>query len=185
MKKIIYALVLCILFCFSACSYNHQQTTPPNITEGQFPFYIEYIYNDETYKYHDAVVCNYVGLEDNHGWSMPQKIRVWESCLQSSGEQYKDILIIDRYQEKSIFTKGRTNLCSFVYLCFGSADYYMGEEKYFGICEPCFYYYESFENNSGTVSGERTILTDEQLEKYFGIKIVRFETSSPIKNEYE
>ncbi len=185
MKRIISIIVVFTLICLSICSCAHKDETSPKITEGQFSFCVEYIYNGETYKYENTILCNYVGLEDNHGWKSHSKIRAWESKLQSSEEEYSDTLIVEQYGVESLFTKGRTNMSSFVYLSFGRADYYMGENEYSDIDAPCFYYYESFRNSSGTQSAEKTVLTDEQLEEYFGIKVIRFDFSSPLENEYE
>ena len=185
MKKIFSGILIIVLICFSMFSCANKDHTPPKIREGQFSFVVEYVYNEENYKYEDTVLCNYVGLEDNHGWKSPAKIRTWANTLQSSGKNYSDILIVEQYNVESLFTKGRTNACSFVYLSFGRADYYMGEKEYSDVAAPCFYYYESFKNSSGMQSGEETVLTKEQLEEYFGIKVVRFDFSSPIENEYE
>jgi len=185
MKKTSSIIALFVLLCLFISSCGYQKSLPPKIKEGAFPFCVEYVYNGEAYKYEDAILCNYVGLKPNKGWKSPDKIRDWESNLQSSGEDYRDILIVRQYGVESLFTKGRTNTCSFVYLSFGRADYYMGEKNFSEIDAPCFYYYESFKNSSGTQSGERTVLTEEQLEEYFGIEVVEFDFSSPIKNEYE
>ena len=185
MKKIFSGILIIVLICFSMCSCADKDHTPPKIADGQFSFSVEYVYNGKAYKYEDAVLCNYVGLKDNQGWRSPAKIRGWEDYLQSSGEHYRDILVLEQYGVESLFTKGRTNNCSFVYLSFGRANYYMGEKEYSDIDAPCFYYDESFKNSSGTQSGENTVLTEEQLEEYFGIKVVEFNFSSPIENEYE
>ena len=186
MKKIISIIMVLTLIFLSICSCAPKDETPPKITEGEFSFCVEYIYNGQTYKYEDTILCNYVGLlSKKSGVKSPNTIRGWESTLQSSGESYSDVLVVKQYGVESILTKGRTNTSSFVYLSFGRADYYMGEKEYFDNEAPCFYYYESFKNASGTPSNERTVLTEEQLEKYFGIKVVEFDFSSPIENEYE
>ena len=186
MKRIISIIAIFTLICVSICSCAPKDETPPKIKEGTFSFCVEYIYKGETYKYEDTILCNYVGLlTKKSGVKSPNTIRDWESTLQSSSESYNDVLVVKQYGVESIFTKGRTNTCSFVYLSFGRADYYMGENEYSDIDAPCFYYYESFKNSSGTQSGENTVLTEEQLEEYFGIKVVEFNFSSPIQNEYE
>ena len=184
MKKTSAVIVLLALLCLFVSSCGYQKSLPPKIKEGEFSFFVEYTYNGKTYQYEDEILCNYVGLKPNQGWGSPDKIRDWESNLQSSGEDYRDILIVEQYGVESLFTKGRINTCSFVYLSFGRADYYMGEKILDVNDAPCFYYYESFKNSSGTQSGENTVLTEEQLEEYFGIKVVEFDFSSPIENQY-
>ena len=186
MKKWFSIIALLLLLSLFISSCANQKLLQPKIKEGIFPFCVEYIYNGETYKYEDEIVCNYVGLNPNRAaWGAPDKIRDWGSNLKSTQEEYRDILIVEQYNVKSLFTKDRINSCSFVYLSFGRANYYMGEKEYSDIDAPCFYYYESFKNSNGTQSGENTVLTEEQLEEYFGIKVVEFNFSSPIQNEYE
>ena len=185
MKKWFSIIALLLLLSLFISSCANQKLLQPKIKEGIFPFCVEYIYNGETYKYEDEIVCNYVGLKPNQGLGTPDKIRDWGSNLKSTQEEYRDILIVKQYNVKSLFTKDRMNSCSFVYLSFGRADYYMGESILNVNDTPCLYYHESFENSSGTQSGENTVLTEEQLEEYFGIKVIRFDFSSPIENEYE
>lgn len=185
MKKLSSIIALLILLCLFVSSCDNQKSLSPKIKEGEFAFRVEYTYNGETYKYEDAILCNYIGLKPNQGWGTPDKIRDWKSTLQTSGDDYTDILIVEKYGVESLFTKGRTNSCSFVYLTFGRADYYMGEKILNVNDAPCFYYYESFKNSSGTQSGEKTVLTEEQLKEYFDINVVEFEFPLPIENEYE
>lgn len=181
MKKtrVIIAILLCsLLLCLTSCVSFQEDDTPPKIKKGEFPYSVAFTLDGETYTYEGTVACKYEGTILIGGHLLREK-REW------SEEPGKNILLIQEYDTASIFTPNRTNNCSFVYLCFGKADYYMGEEKYEDTAIPCFYYYEGFTNAEGRHLIEQTVLTEEQLEEYFGIKVTKFDFSSPIKNEYE
>ena len=84
----------------------------PEITYGEFPFRLEYEINGERVVVEDTVVCEYGGV----GWDEGQgKHRTWEGYLASSGEE--NVLVV---------TDGTRKIYCYV----GSAEYYMGDEKY-------------------------------------------------------
>ena len=56
---------------------------------------------------------------------------------------------------------------------------------YYETSKPCFYYHEKYQIAEKVQKWERTVLTEEQLEEYFGLKIIRFEFSEPIQNEFK
>ena len=82
---------------------------------------------------------------------------------------------------ESIFTKGRINFESFVFVDYGTAEYYMGDTTSISSYEPRIRYYEEHDEKPDV---SFTTLTNEQLERYFGIKIIRFEFSEPIENKF-
>ena len=54
MKKFLcISLVIAISLSFSGCFFSHETEAPPKITEGMFPFYVEFTINGETYIYED------------------------------------------------------------------------------------------------------------------------------------
>ena len=61
----------------------------------------------------------------------------------------------------------------------------MGESDYSEISKPCFYYHEKYQIDEKAQEWKHTVLTEEQLEEYFGLKIIRFEFSGPIQNEFK
>lgn len=173
-------LIFATIVSLVSCTKNSKL---PEITEQEFPFYIEYSVHGEKTVINDTIICKFVGLIPNIGYKLPATIREWSEKLKSTNSFYTDLLIIEDYQKKSIF-KDRINSCSFVYLSFGRAEYYMGESEYSQTAIPCFYYHESFKNQNGTQSGYDTILSKEQLRDFFDIEIIQFSFESPIVNTY-
>ena len=85
---------------------------------------------------------------------------------------------------ESALVSGRVNIESRVHLFYGSGGYYLGdpEDAHRG---PKIRYTERYQTGpkESTVTG--TDLNYEQLEELFGIKVIRFEFSSPIENTFE
>lgn len=147
---------------------------PPKIETGEFPFLVEYEMNGERFIIKDSVVCEF----DGYDLSVPSinKPRKWKEYLKS-GEEDKCI-IINQENEKSSIKKHRNNEWARLELFYGCAEYYMGDPTAWSLVTkyPQFIYYEEF---------KQTKLSEKDLEKYFGIKIIRFEFSEPIENEFE
>ncbi len=183
MKKLLSViLIITISFSLSGCNIFHKTEAPPKITEGEFPFYVEFIFNGETYVYEDTVMCSFDGY-DYSAWF--QKPRTWFAKFKSSNEHPTNKTILKETNTKSVLVESRINNESQLKLSCGRGDYYMGESKFYELSKPCFYYHEIYQIDEKTEEWKHTILTEEQLEKYFGLKIVRFEFSNPIKNEFK
>lgn len=174
------SLIIMIAVCLFLCPKSNAS---PEITKQEFPFCIEYSVEGQIFKLEDTVVCEFDGFSPNSGHKSPDIIRSWSEKFKSTDNSYSDVLIVEEYNKKSIL-KNRTNLCSFVYLSVGHAEYYMGD-KYKEIEAPCFYYYESFERLNGYVSGEYTVLSEEQLKDFFDIEIISVSFKPPIENSFD
>ena len=85
---------------------------------------------------------------------------------------------------ESVLVKDRINTESEVNLFYGSGGYYLGDPED-AERGPCINYVEEYKTSEKVTHSEVTSLTNEQLEKYFGIKVIRFEFSSPIENKFE
>ena len=85
---------------------------------------------------------------------------------------------------ESVLVKGRINTESKINLFYGDGGYYLGDPED-GERAPCINYVEEYKASEKVTYSEVTALTNEQLEEYFGIKVIRFEFSSPIENEFE
>ena len=82
----------------------------------------------------------------------------------------------------------RLNEQSRVVLNYGMADYYMGDKfNSVGLiyAKPFFYYSERYKTDEGITYNTGEKLSEKDLEKYFGIKIIRFEFSKPIRNTFK
>ena len=82
------SMFFCIAFALSGCAKDH---TAPQIIEAEFPFYLEYTLNGESYVYEDIIICTFNGLGYNHGHKSPNTVRTWSEKLSSTDEYYKDI----------------------------------------------------------------------------------------------
>lgn len=182
MKKIFSAiLILAVILGLSGCFCFRETEAPPKITEGEFPFYIEFIFNGKTYIYEDAVVCSFGGYDAS---ALFQKPRTWDEKFQSNGGYITNKLIFEETDSPSALNESRINEESKFMLSCGRGDYYMGESEYSAVGKPCFYYHEIYKIDEKTSKHEKTVLSEKQLEEIFGLKIVRFEFSEPIKNEF-
>ena len=182
MKRLFSILIAFIMiFCLSGCKKGYEPA--PKITEGEFPFVLEYEIDGERYIIEDTVVCKFSGYDLSNPFPFTDYSRIWYESLKSGEEQKRLILEFEENTE-SVLVKGRTNIESKVILFYGSGGYYLGDSQYAEKI-PCINYVEEYKTSEKVTHSEITPLTNEQLEEYFGIKIIRFEFSSPIENKFE
>ncbi len=181
MKRIfLLAISLLLLFSLTGCIVKFYIN--PQITDGEFPFVLEYEIDGERYLIEDTVVCSFDGYDPTNPFTMfPQ--REWEESLKSGNEDDFGIVLMELEENtESVFVDGRINYEHKVFLEYGGAAYYMGDADGFFYKEPSIRYYEEHDEKPDV---SFTTLTNEQLEEYFGIKIIRFEFSEPIENKFE
>ncbi len=182
MKRLFSILVVFLMiFCLSGCEKGYEPA--PQITEGEFPFVLEYEMDGQRYIIEDTVVCSFDGYDLSDPFPFIDYSRSWYQSLKSGEEQKRLILELDKNTE-SVLTKGRINTESNVNLFYGSGGYYLGDPED-SKRVPCINYVEEYKTTEKVIHYEVTKLTNEQLEEYFGIKIVRFEFSSPIENRFK
>ena len=164
-------IVLCVLTMVS-CGFMAAA-----ITEGEFPIYLEYEINGERYIIDDIVVCSYNGI-DTTGL-IPSR---WYS-VSLKNESNKTLMVFEDNTESKL-TKGRINEEASIRLHIGNGGYYLGDpdDKDY---TPYISYDERYKTEPKVTHNDVTKLTNEQLEEIFGIKIIRFEFSSPIENAFE
>ena len=170
-----------MIFCLSGCEKGYEPA--PQITEGEFPFVLEYEINGERYLIADTVVCSFDGYDLSNPFPFMDYSRTWYESLKSGQEQKRLILELEGNAE-SVLVKGRINTESKINLFYGSVGYYLGDPEDVERV-PCINYVEEYKTSEKVTHNEVTPLTKEQLEEYFGIKIIRFEFSSPIENKFE
>ena len=186
MKKL-FLLLVSLLLVLSITGCEERFDPAPMIMEGEFPFVVEYEMNGERYLIEDTVVCAFDGYEVNNfaifGYPSSRK---WNMTLKSTGKEYHSIVIMEfDPNTESLLFKNRINEESYVRLYLGNGGYYMGDpddDKSNPIIEYV-EHYTIIKDRMGSIDG--TTLSNEQLEKHFGIKIIRFEFSSPIENTFE
>lgn len=159
-----------------------ENQVPPQITEGEFPFVVEYEIDGNTYIIEDTVICSFSGYDYSAWFTKP---RTWNEYLKSRGEG--KTVIFQEENNYSVLKPRRLNERSRVVLNYGSAEYYMGDPNQRGMiyAKPFFYYSERYATDERTTHNTGTELSEEELEKHFGIKIKRFEFSKPIKNKFK
>jgi hypothetical protein len=169
------ALLAAIMLC--GCDETQK---PPTIEEGEFPFHFIYELNGETYDIEDVVVCRWSGFDHSAWFTKP---RTWDECLKSGT---KRISILNDENVPSVIKPERINSRIEVYLDYGTGDYYMGENMSGRTRnKPKISYIEEYSESSNVTHIESTPLTDKQYEEYFGIKVVEFTFSKPIKNTFK
>ncbi len=181
MKRIIsITIVLVIVFCLSGCQKEYEPA--PQITEGEFPFVLEYELNGERYLIEDTVLCSFDDYDHSNSFSFKYS-RSWRAWLKSKDEA-KVVLLDLGNDAESKLTKGRINTESKVNLFYGFGGYYLGDPNEANGA-PCINYIENYKISEKETMIDRTALTVEELEEYFGIRIIRFEFSDPIENIFE
>jgi len=150
---------------------------PPTITYGEFPFRFVYELDGVIYEVEDAVICEFRNMGSYITY------RTWNNSLKSGAGQ---IIILSDENANSVLKPERVNDTSAVFLDYGMSAYYMGDpnNKENPHRKPHVCYYENY-HKGGAEYRDSTPLTEEQLEKHFGIKIIEFEFSEPIKNTFE
>ena len=83
-----------------------------------------------------------------------------------------------------MLVKGRINTEARVILYSGSGGYYLGDPND-KEDHPAINYVETYKISEKVSYTDLTELSYNQLEKLFGIKIIRFEFSEPIENKFE
>ena len=153
----------------------------PEITEGEFPFVLEYELDGKRYLIEDTVCCYFEGYDTTNAFT-PICPRTWHQSL-NSGDESKRILLELAPNLESVLVKDRINEESRVILYYGDGGYYLGDPDYANRC-PSIKYVEKYKTSEKVWHSEHTELSYEELEEFFGIKIIRFEFSNPIENKF-
>lgn len=155
---------------------------PPVIQTGEFPFKVTYEVNGETFTIEDTVICTYNGLDHSAWFGKP---RTWNEYLKSRDEE-KTVLLKDE-NVNSVLKTTRIDDEIRVVLHYGMGAYYMGDPNAKSLIhgKPHICYSEKYTEQPSTIHYESTKLSKKDLEKYFGIKILEFQFSKPIKNTFK
>ncbi len=145
----------------------------PEVTYGEFPFRIVYEYNGERITLEDTLIIEYEGMGYNEGWGYYNRWKkYYKSSLLSSNQAITehDFILFDSF----ITGLGSTAITFEL----GSANYYMGFEE----TDP-FWIYEGIKPGDIVISNskETRAISEEELQKRFGIKIIERHISQPIE----
>jgi len=185
MKRIIILLIaISFTFTISGCAKGYEPV--PKTINGEFPFVLEYEMNGERYLIEDTVICSFEGHDLSDPFPFIDYKRTWSAELKS-GEEEKRLIIEFPENTESLLVEGRINTESRLLLCYGSGGYYLGDPNDIEreACIPAIKYVEEYKTSEKVSHVETTPLKDKELEKIFGIKIIRFEFCNPIKNSFE
>lgn len=176
-------IILSLLFImsFSGCEKNYEPM--PVVTQGEFPFVIEYEFNGQRYLIEDTVICTFEGYDLSNPFPFIPYSRSWEASLKS-GEEEKRLLIELDPNTESFLVEGRINKEHKILLNYGQGGYYLGDPNDADRM-PCINYVEKYQTGPKETTVSVTALSPAELEQLFGIRMIRFEFSSPIENTFE
>jgi hypothetical protein len=153
---------------------------PPIIKHGEFPFHLKYELNGKVYEINDTVVCDFDMIGENGG--SIGKERMWKEHLKSGKDR---ITLISDNDVPSVIHPKRINSKIEVYYNYGSATFFMDDPSGSTSEKPQVEYIETYNKSSRVTVIDATPLSAKQLQKYFGIKIISYDYSPPIKNTYK
>ncbi len=182
MKKLalIFTLIF-TLFGLTACEKGYEDA--PMITDGEFPFVVEYELDGEKHIISDTVYCTFDGYDKSNGFPFIDYSRTWYASLKSGNEENR-LLIEFPANSESFLTEGQVNVESRVILYYGNGGYYLGDPNDIDR-GPCINYVEKYRSSEKVSHVISTEMSFEQLEELFGIKVLKFEFASPIENEFK
>ncbi len=154
---------------------------PPTIKYGEFPFHLIYEFNGEIYDIEDVVVCEFDGFDISGGFG---ERRTWDEYLKSGKDRIS--IFVDK-NVPSVLNPERINTRAEVYIDFGTGEYYMGDPngKSGTHGKPNIFYVERYDISDKITMNDATNLTEKQVEEFFGIKIIKWDFSEPMKNEFK
>ena len=152
-----------ILICLVSLPFIASTLIGPKIKYGEFPFRLEYEIRGQVVVVEDTIICKTDGI--NFDFLTP--FRKWKNYLASGKE------LQTKFREVSLLIDDINKIG----VTLDSAGYYMGlrEEKYAkdGPVFDIFLFYSEY---------SRMPISTEKLWNEYGIRIISFEPSPPLKN---
>ena len=84
-------VVMCGIISIIVVLDDFAPKKPPQITEGEFPFYVEYEMNGQRYILEDTIMCKFTGI--HYDSTTLTQHRMWDMSLKS-GNEIRHILFI-------------------------------------------------------------------------------------------
>ncbi|OPH61825.1 hypothetical protein BC351_00875 [Paenibacillus ferrarius] len=136
--------------------------------------------NGETFELNDTVVCDFDKIAVDS--EMFYKERMWKEHLENGT---KRITILSENNVRSIIKPNRIDSKIEIYYNYGSATFFMGDPTGSTSEKPQIKYIETYSERPNVTVIDATPLTAEQLQEHFGIKIISYSFSPPIKNTFK
>ena len=142
----------------------------PAVKYGEFPFRLTYEIGDSQHVIEDTIVCKFSGFEM---CGSAGKYRKWEEYLKSGKERItlldcRDMELMDRWGNRILE----------LYFDYGNAQYYMGDEV--GISNSIPYMYQKADGSIGF-----SAISAEKAYETYQIKLIRWEASPPVQNNFQ
>ena len=169
-------LLLLTTFVVTIYIYPSVFALSPRIEYGEFPFRIVYKIDGVTHEIEDVIEARFTGIQMGS--------RRWTSNVRNGTNMR--ISIFRDSDVPSIFTRGRINESIEISFWVGTAGYYMGDRRSNYSPGPKINYRETYRmstGGTGTNTVSRTI-TKQQLADHFGIEILEWNFSEPIRNQF-
>lgn len=173
-------ILLLLIIALVVWARNIPDPLPPTIKHGEFPFHLKYEMNGKTYDVNDTVVCDFDYIGVNGGGF--GKIRWWKELLESGTNR---ITILKENNVPSIIKPNRIDSKIEIYYNYGFATYFMGDPRGSVSEKPKIEYIETYSERPNVIVTDATPLSAEQLQTNFGIKIISYTVSPPIKNTFK
>ena len=139
-----------------AMLFSAKKSYEPKTKQGEFPFSLTYKVNGETTTIKNTYVCVFEGV----GWDTGRGFyRKWNGYVKETG--LENVLIFEDSKIK-------------VFCQVGDPQFYMGDDKNL-----------SWENNLIKKSNNYDYMSVEEIKQTYGIEIISWEFSEPIKNSFK
>ena len=181
-------LLTILLFGLAGCS----AAADPEIESGEFPFRVVYQYQGEVHTIEDVVMVEYWGtghismnIVSPRVWSdqLAERAHYWQNFNNYVGTPRELIVTQMLYPHESKVSRGRTNHWADIWIDYGRGGYYMGDPNY-ASAGPRIVLAESYDSLLFDNNIDHIELSFEQAEEIFGIKIIEWNFSEPIENNF-
>ena len=180
-------LLTILLFGLAGCS-----AADPEIESGEFPFRVVYHYQNEIHIIEDIVMVEYWGtghigisIISPRIWSeqLAERVHRWQNFDPYAGTPRELIVTQMLYPHESKVSRGRINHWADIWIDYGRGGYYMGDPNY-ASAGPRIVLAESYDSLLFDNNIDHIELSFEQAEEIFGIKIIEWNFSEPIENNF-
>jgi len=166
--------LMAVWYIFGGYAYFSKELEP-RIKHGEFSIRLTYELDGKIKVIDDVLVCEFDGYEV---FGEAGKYRKWRSYLKSGNEE----IVLKNLRGKGIKDELGNTVIE-LFFSYGDAGYYMGDSQ--GYSPPATYDFVEYKYiTEEGIEGKSAFNTNEALKKY-GIRLISFEASSPVKNTFK